>query len=71
MSNEIVLKILGMKCSGCVNGVKTALEGTKGVVSADVNLSSATAVVHFEQKKPEINGLIAAVKKAGFDASPA
>jgi copper chaperone len=70
MSNEIVLKISGMKCDGCVNGVKTALHGIKGVISADVDLSSAIAIVRFNQEKPDINNLIAVVKNAGFDAIP-
>ena len=70
MRNEIVLKISGMKCDGCVKSVKTALEGTKGVISAEVDLLSAIAIVRFNQEKPEIGSLIDSVKKAGFDASP-
>ena len=68
MNNEIVLKISGMKCDGCVRGVKTALEETKGVISADADLLSAIAIVRFNQEKPKINSLIDSVKKAGFDA---
>lgn len=35
----------GMKCGGCVGGVKRILESQPGVTSASVNLATETALV--------------------------
>jgi copper chaperone CopZ len=44
-SDELKLRIDGMKCSGCQEGVKKALESVKGVTSATVDLERGSAVV--------------------------
>lgn len=44
-TDEIQLTVDGMKCSGCQEGVKKALESVKGVTSATVDLDRGSAVV--------------------------
>ncbi len=66
--NQVLLKVSGMSCGGCVTNVKTALEKVPGVKSAEVHLISASAVVTMGEKKPSVEDLVAAVRKAGYDA---
>jgi copper chaperone len=44
-TDEIRLVVDGMKCGGCQEGVKRALESVKGVTSATVDLGRGSAVV--------------------------
>ena len=58
----------GMKCMGCVNTVKSALEALDGVQSAEVDLESASATIEGEAD----NAMVCAVlKDAGFPTSVA
>lgn len=59
------LTVTGLVCSGCVDNVKTALEGIPSVKAADVDLDSGMAVVTFEKGKVTVSQLIDAVEKAG------
>lgn len=64
----IELRIQGMTCQHCVRAVSEALAGVSGVVrveSLDLNTGSARV-----QGDADMNALIAAVKTAGYDATP-
>ncbi|MGM8932705.1 heavy metal translocating P-type ATPase [Salinicola halophyticus] len=61
------LSISGMTCAGCVNAVQKALSNTPGVQHAQVNFASETAQVSGNASTAD---LIAAVKNAGYGASP-
>lgn len=65
---KTVIKIQGMSCSGCQAGVENALRRVPGVVSAEVSLERAEAVVEHDEKKAAPVDLRAAVAKAGFKA---
>ncbi|MCX6830462.1 MAG: heavy metal-associated domain-containing protein [candidate division Zixibacteria bacterium] len=67
--DRIVLKVTGMKCDGCVMKVKNALKSVSGVKSAEIHLASKSAIVEFGDTRPATEQLIAAVKKAGFEAT--
>ncbi|MCD8203913.1 MAG: heavy-metal-associated domain-containing protein, partial [Coprobacillus sp.] len=64
---EITLKVEGMMCAHCVEHVKEALLGIKGVESASVSLEGKSAVVRGENIKEQ--KLLKAVEKAGYSAS--
>jgi len=49
--------------------VKRALEGLDGVEKAEVSLSRGEARVVYDPEKVGVEAMIAAVKKAGFQAS--
>jgi P-type Cu+ transporter len=66
--DRIVLKVAGMKCDGCVMKVQNALKSVPGVISTQVQLASKTVVVELGEKRPATDELIAAVKKAGYEA---
>ena len=45
MGETFVIPVSGMTCNSCAGRVKEALEGTSGVISADVNLDSGKASI--------------------------
>ncbi len=66
MSEQIRLSIAGMSCAGCVSAVEQSLQAVDGVEEAAVNLGERTATI---TGNVEAKDLIAAVKKAGYDAA--
>ncbi len=58
---EFELKIEGMSCQHCVMRIKKALEGVRGVKSAEVEIGRAK--VNCDCKKED---LLEAVTKAGY-----
>ena len=63
----VSLAVDGMMCAHCVAHVKSALEGVRGVRSADVDLASASASVTTDGSV-SVAALLAAVKSAGYEA---
>ena len=63
---KIVLKIEGMTCSACSNGLEKYLNKQDGIISASVNLVMATAQVEYDEQKVDRKMLDTFVKKAGF-----
>lgn len=66
-SNRIELAIEGMTCASCVARVEKALLKVEGVSEAQVNLATETAWV--KASHAQIPALIAAVEKAGYQAT--
>lgn len=67
---EVVIKVEGMSCGGCVRNVTAVLKALPGVDDATVSLEQGSARVSFDPAKTEVNALRQAVEDAGFD-SPA
>jgi Cu+-exporting ATPase len=63
------LDIGGMTCASCAMRVEKALAKVPGVVSASVNLATETATVDLDGAAAGPDALIAAVKKAGYEAT--
>ncbi|MEN8503905.1 MULTISPECIES: heavy metal translocating P-type ATPase [Paraburkholderia] len=63
------LTIGGMTCASCAMRVEKALAKVPGVASASVNLATETATVNLSDAATEAEALIAAVTKAGYEAS--
>jgi Cu+-exporting ATPase len=68
---ERALQIEGMTCASCVARVEKALAGVPGVASATVNLATEKAEVRFAGRDVDTAALVAAVRKAGYEASAA
>jgi len=67
MSETIQLKVEGMTCMHCVAAVRKALAAVGGVEEVvDVSLEAGSATVRGDAG---VEGLIAAVKQAGYTAS--
>ncbi|MBA4741701.1 MAG: cadmium-translocating P-type ATPase [Azoarcus sp.] len=65
--DETVLDIEGMTCAACVGRVEKVLARVPGVIEANVNLAARNARV-VSVGVVDTAALVAAVKKAGFDA---
>ena len=63
---KIVLKIEGMTCSACSNGLEKYLNKQEGIISASVNLVMANATIEYDEEKINQKMLDNFVKKAGF-----
>ncbi|MBC7602915.1 MAG: copper-translocating P-type ATPase [Ramlibacter sp.] len=63
------LAIEGMTCASCVSRVEKALLKVPGVTSAEVNLATESAEVHFAGAA-DPSALAAAVESAGYHARP-
>jgi len=65
------LAIEGMTCASCVRRVEQALSAVPGVTGAHVNLATESAQIRTGADAPDLDALIAAVRKKGYDAHPA
>ncbi|MGF6917660.1 heavy metal translocating P-type ATPase [Paraburkholderia sp. 40] len=66
----IELEIGGMTCAACALRVEKALAKVPGVARASVNLATETATVHPQgTASADTGALIAAVRKAGYEAT--
>lgn len=60
------LKVEGMTCQHCCTTVKKAVEKTKGVSSAEVNLKNKTIIVTHDEST-DIDEIKNAIEDQGFD----
>jgi P-type Cu+ transporter len=63
---DVTLPIEGMTCASCVRRIEKALSKVDGVQEANVNLASEKAHVVFDPAVASLQGLTAAVEKAGY-----
>ena len=68
-AHSVTLDIRGMTCASCVARLEKVLRKVPGVTEASVNL--ATEKARIESVGVSLPQLVAAVQKAGFEASPA
>lgn len=66
---QIVIKVGGMSCQGCVKNVTGALSATPGVASVAVSLEQGEARVGYDPAQVSANALRTVVEDCGFDAS--
>jgi Cu+-exporting ATPase len=69
-TEQLSVQVKGMSCASCVGRVEKALKAVPGVQAASVNLASEQATVTVARGAADLAALIAAVKKAGYDACP-
>jgi Cu+-exporting ATPase len=63
------LQLTGMTCVACASRIEKVLNRIPQV-SASVNFATEKARIEYDQQNTDLAELIAAVKKAGFDAHP-
>ncbi len=68
MSSQSTLSITGMHCASCSALITRKLKKTPGVEDANVNYSANKARIRFDPVLVNEQGLIAAVKAAGYGA---
>ena len=64
---QIVLRIGGMSCQGCVKNVTGVLQALPGVDRVDVSLEAGQASITFEPEKANVSQFKQAIEDAGFD----
>ncbi len=64
---KITLKVEGMSCGHCKAAVEKALKETSGVRDAEVNLTSKSVEVTYDQDRVDRAGLVNAIEDAGYD----
>ena len=64
----VQLRITGMSCGHCVQSVKSALGGVRGVAQVDVSLEGKNATVRADDAVAD-GALVEAVRKVGYAAS--
>jgi Cu+-exporting ATPase len=67
----LVLSVTGLHCAACVARVEAALRAVPGVSDVAVNLVAGLARVRLDWDRAGVTDLVAAVRKAGYDATPA
>src|SRR3989338_8039778 len=68
MASQTTLSITGMHCSSCSALITRKLKKTAGVEEAHVNFAAAKARIRFNSELATEQGLIDAVKAAGYGA---
>ncbi|TSC58574.1 MAG: Cu2+-exporting ATPase [Candidatus Peregrinibacteria bacterium Greene0416_19] len=71
MASQTTLSITGMHCASCSALITRKLKKTAGVEEANVNYGANKARIRFDPGKVDEQGLIAAVKAAGYGAAVA
>jgi len=70
-NDVVVLAVAGMTCAACEGEVEHELLQVPGVLGARVDYPSGRAEIQLGAAAADVAPLIAAVKRAGYDASPA
>lgn len=71
MDQRVVLDLKGLKCLGCVANVEKAVSAIRGVKSAKADLGTAEGTFVFDPALVSTADIIAAIRKAGYDAAVA
>lgn len=64
----IDLKVFGMTCASCVNGIERALRNLPGVMTASVNLMTESAKIQYNHQQIGVRAIVEAIEDLGFNA---
>lgn len=64
---NIVLKINGMKCTGCSQRVERALKNTDGIANASVNLETREANISYNKDQISYEDICNTIVDVGFE----
>ncbi len=68
---RLEMPVTGMTCANCAANIERALnKKTSGVVNAAVNFASERVAVEYIPGALDVDGIVAAIEKAGFGAIP-
>lgn len=68
-TKQVVLPVTGMTCANCVATIERNVKKLDGVASAAVNLASERATVIYDPNLMNVDGIVARVRKAGYDVA--
>ena len=64
---HLILKINGMKCTGCSQRVEKALKNTEGIENAKVDLDSREANIDFNKEIITVKEICDTIEDVGFE----
>jgi len=64
------LRLAGLTCAGCAVSVERALRAEPGVLEASASYGTQRASILWDPDRARLSGLLAAVRRAGYDAAP-
>lgn len=67
---KATIKVYGMTCQMCANGVAGSIKQLKGVKSADVSVKDAQAVVTYDDTQATVAQIKEQIEKSGFSTQP-
>ncbi len=67
---KATVKVYGMSCQMCANGVAGSLKQLKGVKSAEVSVKKAQAVVTYDDRQVTLAEIKKQIEKSGFSTKP-
>jgi Cu+-exporting ATPase len=68
-TRHVTLPVTGMTCANCVSTIERNLRRLDGVEDASVSLASERAEVAYDSSKVDPAGLVARVRRAGYDVA--
>ena len=66
MGTKVELTVKGMKCGGCENTIKEALNGKNGIISVDTSHADDQVIVEFDATVLEEDDILDLIENAGF-----
>lgn len=67
---KAVVKVYGMDCPACANGVAGSLKSLKGVKSADVSVKDGQATVTYDDSQVSLEQVKKRIEMSGFSTTP-
>lgn len=67
---KATVKVYGMTCQSCANGVAGSLKQLKGVKSAEVSVKDSQAVVAYDEEQVTVAQIKKQIEKSGFSTEP-
>jgi copper chaperone len=63
---KAVLKVTGMKCSGCEKGVQDAANGVAGVLASKASFKEGTVDVEYDAAKASLDRIKQAIRAIDY-----
>lgn len=67
---KATIKVYGMSCQMCANGVAASVKNLKGVKSAEVSAKEGEAVVVYDDAQVTVEQIKQQIDKSGFSTKP-
>jgi copper chaperone CopZ len=68
---KLLVKIEGMHCEGCAEGITKKLAQTRGVLATDVHFSNAVQAVDYDAARVSAEAVVATITNKGFTVTRA
>ncbi len=66
---DVTIKISGMSCNHCVQRIENALQQSRGVNTARVDLSAEKAYIEYDPSEINEENLLQVIKDSGYEGT--